>query len=98
MSLNHLLHVINASLSFVVISITGSQFRKTLFQVLSCTNKEENGRMRTRAPTNQSLETNATLENLPTKKRNVKETFELRKVTFNATYVKHTEESSIQIA
>ena len=96
MSLNHLFHVMNASLSFVVISITGSQFRKTLFQVLSCTKEEGNGRMRSRAPTNQSLATNAGLENSPASKRNVKETFELRKVTFNATYVKHTEETSIQ--
>ena len=90
MSLNHLLHVINASLSFVVISITGSQFRKTLFHVLSCSKKKEDGRMRSRAPTNQSL------ENPPARKTNVKETFELKKVTFNATYVKHTEETSIQ--
>ena len=97
MSLNHLLHVMNASLSFVVISITGSQFRKTLFQVLSCTNKEENERMRSRAPSNQILAPNANLGNPITRETNVKETFELKKVTFDAIYVKHTEESSIQI-
>ena len=31
-------------------------------------------------------------------KENVKETFEMRKVTLKATYVKHTEESTVQMA
>ena len=96
MSLNHLLHVTSASLNLAIISITGSQFRKTLLLVLNCTKRDEiksklNGNMKNRVPANN-------LSNKPPEKENVKETFEMRRVTLNATYVKHTEISSVQTA
>ena len=50
-----------------------------------------NGNMKNRVPANDLLDK-------PPAKENVKETFEMRRVTLNATYVKHTEISSVQTA
>jgi len=41
MSLNHFLHVLSASLNLVIISITGTQFRKTLMLMLGIRPTEE---------------------------------------------------------
>ena len=61
MALNHFLHVLRASLNLVIISITGSEFRKTLYHVLGIHKEEEGVVIRPENQNNRS-DTNETLE------------------------------------
>ena len=61
MALNHFLHVLRASLNLVIISITGSEFRKTFYLVLGIDKEEEGVRIRAGNVSNRS-ETNESVE------------------------------------
>ena len=81
MSLNHFLHVLSASLNLVIISITGSKFRKTLMDSLRFKADDETTVARPKCKFSSTR---------------VKESFEMRNIEINASFISYQEQSSKQ--